>query len=385
MSSLVMIPSGYKATKLYSQKPIDGSGDGTVDRNSTATRVNSQGLIEEVGIDVPRIDYSDGGCPVLLLEDESTNLITYSEDFSDVSWVAGTNCQVDANDGISPNGDVTADRLTRVSVSSERRDFTATILASTSYVFSVYIKQGTENKEKFRLSASTTVETLIDYLPTSEWVRYSLIIPNTNTNTSVTFRIYPSNQISGGAVDGNGDNILVWGAQLEQGSTPTSYIPTLSGATVTRAKDSVTDLGSVSAFSSEEGVLFVEMAALSDDLTYRQISILGDGDNEVYIVLNNTSNSIGGVVRVNGAYVAVLNGVANQIDFNKIAIKYKLNDFALWINGVEVAIDTVGNTPINLSKLSFNQGFANNFYGKVKQLKVFKTALTDQELTDLTT
>jgi hypothetical protein len=71
--SLAMIPSGYKATKLYSVLPTDGVGDFTVARASTATRVNSAGLIETVGADVPRLDYSDGGCPVLLTEPQSKN------------------------------------------------------------------------------------------------------------------------------------------------------------------------------------------------------------------------------------------------------------------------------------------------------------------------
>ena len=48
-ASLVMIPSGTKTSKVYSVKPIDGSGDLTFTRsNDTATRVASNGLIEKV-------------------------------------------------------------------------------------------------------------------------------------------------------------------------------------------------------------------------------------------------------------------------------------------------------------------------------------------------
>ena len=72
--TLAMIPSGYKAGKLYSVLPSDGTGDFTVARNSVATRVNQSGLIEEVGVNVPRLDYSAGGCPVLLTEIESHEL-----------------------------------------------------------------------------------------------------------------------------------------------------------------------------------------------------------------------------------------------------------------------------------------------------------------------
>jgi hypothetical protein len=65
-ASLVMIPSGYKASKVYSVKPTDGTGDLTFTRsNDTASRVASNGLIEKV----------------------RTNLALYSEDFSNAAWV----------------------------------------------------------------------------------------------------------------------------------------------------------------------------------------------------------------------------------------------------------------------------------------------------------
>jgi hypothetical protein len=78
---LVLLPYRYKSSVAYSVIPEDGSGDWTVDRNSIATRVNSDGLIEEVATDVIRIDYSNGGCPALLLEPQRTNLVEYSEEF----------------------------------------------------------------------------------------------------------------------------------------------------------------------------------------------------------------------------------------------------------------------------------------------------------------
>jgi hypothetical protein len=75
-ASLVLIPSGYKTSKVYSVKPTDGSGDLTFTRASTATRVNSSGVIEAVASNVPRLDYSGGAtCPKLLLEPQRTNLV----------------------------------------------------------------------------------------------------------------------------------------------------------------------------------------------------------------------------------------------------------------------------------------------------------------------
>ena len=74
-ASLILTPNGYKASKLYSVKPTDASGDMVVTRATTATRVNSAGLIESVDINVPRLDYTGGGCPSILSEPARTNLV----------------------------------------------------------------------------------------------------------------------------------------------------------------------------------------------------------------------------------------------------------------------------------------------------------------------
>ena len=77
--------------------------------------------------------------------------------------------------------------------------------------------------------------------------------------------------------------------------------------------------------------------------------------------------------------------LSDETNFIKVGFKYKANDFALWVNGVEVDTDTNGITPIGLNNLAFNDGTSNNFFGKVKALAVYKEALTDAELQSLTT
>ena len=96
--SLLMIPSGTKAGKLYSVLPEDGTGDFTVSRNSVANRVNSDGLLESMAVNVPRLDYSDGVCPALLTEPQSTNLITYPISFGNSYWTkSGASIEGDAS------------------------------------------------------------------------------------------------------------------------------------------------------------------------------------------------------------------------------------------------------------------------------------------------
>ena len=87
--ALALIPSAYKASKVYSVLPNNGDGDFTFSRTGTATRVNKDGLIETVLSDVPRLDYSDSSCPALLLEPQRTNTFLNSEPTSNESVAGG--------------------------------------------------------------------------------------------------------------------------------------------------------------------------------------------------------------------------------------------------------------------------------------------------------
>ena len=79
-------------------------------------------------------------------------------------------------------------------------------------------------------------------------------------------------------------------------------------------------------------------------------------------------------------------GVTSVLDFHKVAIRWKANDFSLWVDGSERKTDTSGSVPIGLNSLSFDSGTgSSNFYGNVKCVAVFKEALSDTELQKLTT
>ena len=135
-------------------------------------------------------------------------------------------------------------------------------------------------------------------------------------------------------------------------------------------------------------MFYVEIAALDDDQTGRKIS-LNDGtrNNSVLIGYTSVSNEIKTKVNSGGSSTANMNFTATDIlSYIKIAIKWKVNDFAMWVNGVEVVTDNSGAAPIGLTELSFDRGDgAENFRGKVRNLQVYKTALSDSQLTSLTT
>jgi len=356
------------ATITLSVKEIQ-EADFDFSRGSSATRVNEKGLIEDVASGIPRIDYTSGQ-GALLLEPQSTNLITYSEDFSDSSWLKNLGT-VTLTSEVAPDG--TTNSVFNY-VGSNCNLFTQTQASGVEYTISFFVKSNNQSKDNFKLRLGSSRSEV--FTATSEWVRYSY----TNTPTSSIFSIK-----SNGA---NDVDILIWGAQLEAGSYATSYIPT-EGSTVTRAADVANNSGNADLFNDSEGVLYAEIAALADDGSSRAISLSdGTSTNQIVIRYYSTQNSIIGFIRVGGVFYASLSATLTPTSFNKIAFKFKENDFALWINGNEVATDTSGNTytPNTLNELAFDRGDnADNFYGNVKALAVFKEALTDEELQALTT
>jgi len=362
-------------------------------QNNFTASIDNVSVKEVTRDNVPRIDYTGGGCPHILAEPQRTNLITYSEAFN--SWLAKDYVTVaeDTSETTSPSGNNTASKITINSVSTIRRLYeVVTTSSGNDYTFTVYAKKGTTDYIRFYLNSNmfdvsfdltngTKTVTLgsgsIESVG-NDWYRLQA------TGTSSLTTEVPQIQLSDSA--SVSDYLYIWGSQFEVGSYPTSIIPT-SGSTVTRNQDIFTRDGIGSLINSTEGVLFVEMAALSDDLTARRISINdGSYNNIVEIGYTSNSNEIKNRVKSGGGAQTNMNYTAPSIISDlKIALKWKVNDFAVWVNGVEVATDTSGTTPIGLSQISFDRGDGTqNYFGKVKQLQVYDTALTDPQLEALT-
>ena len=219
---------------------------------------------------------------------------------------------------------------------------------------------------------------------------YRLIATRTSAATN-TGRFFWGLANDNGSTNYTGDgssSVYAYGFQAEAGSYATSYIPTY-GTSVTRDADACNGAGNTATFNSTEGVLYAEISALDDDGTFRLIS-LSDGttNNRLSLGYRSTSNAIYCEIRNANVTQAFLLGIVSDIkNKHKVAVKYKENDFSLWINGVEVATDNSGITPLNLSKLNFDSGQQTGgiFFGKTNQVLVFPTALSDTELATLTT
>ena len=172
-----------------------------------------------------------------------------------------------------------------------------------------------------------------------------------------------------------------------QAGRVTSYIPTTS-ASVTRARDNYLNGGDTTLIGAQEGVLYMEAATFANVGSKAiALSAANSAANRVVIFYSNTSNTIQGRVQASTSTTIPINGtVTDNTDFNKIAFKYKTGDLALWINGSEVATSTTAFTfNAALSELAFDQGNGTlHMDGLVKQVIVFKEALSDSELTALT-
>ena len=332
-------------------------------RASSATVVNKAGLIETVGSGEPRIDFKDDAKGALLLEPARANLIPYSEDFS--QWFQIGTATITSNYGVSPDGTQNSSRLQMNA--SDKIYFT--VASSGDISFTVYLK----GVGQIRLRDNTSTG-LKDVTLTSEWVRYEL-----NFNATISnFQIEQQTGVS---------DFEIYGAQLEQGSYATSYIPT-SGSAVTRVADACTNGGNDQVINSTEGVFYAEVENSSPSTSTRGWvlqSSLNNGSDLIGIRFNS-SQLINFYLRANSVTTINVNVSNTYNGFIKIALKYKSGENSLWINGVEVHSNTTAFSFNNsLSNLGNYDGLGNYGYFNIKDTKLYNTALTDSELQALTT
>jgi len=295
-----------------------------VARASTGTYIGRDGLLKTAQIDEPRIEFLNEPNGYLLTEPQSTNLY------------------------LNSNVLVTQGVTTLASEYTISFKGTGTITFTGSYSGSL-VGVGSLDTDIVTITFTATVGTL--------------------TST----------------VSGTVEN-----AQCENLGYRTSFILT-SGATTTRIADAVTDCGNEFVFNSSEGVLYAECSVLNDTLTDRYIT-LSDGtlNNRVNFRFSQTSNTIQFTLVVGGVTQAdQLTNTYDLLALNKFAMSWKFNEFKIFVNGAQYGVTdiTVTAPPSGtFNRLDFMRGDAIlNFYGKTKALRTYPTALTDAELTKLTT
>ena len=396
---LALIPAA-QGTKFYSVLPSNGTGDFTFTRGSVATRINAQGLIENVTsgqsrLNYPMIDGVQKGCPHHILEPARTNLLPYSESFDNgAGWVASGRPSVESNVIISPDGALNATRLSFGNNSTLRVQPELTF--TNNYSYSIFVKKDIGNFVTiycaffttsiivgFDLNNGTCQAGGIIEKYGNDWYKISVSKNVTgDADKSGYFYLYSPQEL-GSTTSVSGNKLYVWGAQVEEGSYPTSYIPT-SGTAVTRSAETASGAGNSTTFNSSEGVLMAEISALANDVAIS----LSDNTFNNSISFGVYLNKISAVIRKDGGYITsgIIDNSGHAFNNNKIAIKYNSSSCDFYVNGFVVGSSSgVAYSSNVLDNLNFNRGSANdNFYGKTKQLQYYNSALTESELEQLT-
>lgn len=361
-------------------------------------------------LDIPRIDYTNGE-PSILLEPSRQNVIPYSQDFSNAAWTKNE-VTVIANSIISPEGITNANLIKESSANALHYLGDAiSVTSGTSYSISVYAKKKERSVFQWTLSTNFLNASFANYdldkgvvsatggavtaqiiaMP-NDWYRCVIIFTATSTNSGTPLLSLQNSPTAsrGAAYQGDGSSgLYLYGAQVEAGSYATSLIHT-SGSAVTRSADAANNAGNSDLINSTEGVLYCEINSLTQTLGSSDEAIsISDGtlDNRIQVYhKKNLSNTIAyGIESGNAIQFFVSVAIADISLPHKVAIKYKANDCALWIDGNEVDTQTSVSMPSGLNELQFASGNgASQFYGNTKSVMVFKEALTDLELAKLT-
>ena len=208
----------------------------------------------------PRFDHdpTTGESLGLLVEESRTNLVTYSEQFDNVVWTKlGPSTSVTPNAATAPDGTNTAYLLTTVADTAVGQNLLYQLVpnqASTDLTGSIYVKSsGSAAVARFFVNGDGGADRqIINVSLTNEWQRISLPVYNsTATNAFI--------HVKAGDNDNQIKSLYIWGAQVEAGSFPTSYIPT-TGTALTRSADvaEITGTNFSSWYNQSEGTIFTE-------------------------------------------------------------------------------------------------------------------------------
>lgn len=363
---------------------------------NTATCVNSSGVIAIVNANLPRFDYDpiSLACKGLLIEESRTNSMTYSGEiqtywsaaFSTLSAFSstapdgtGTVCQVLPNTSANVHG---AQRTL-----STTGEITFSIFAKSNGYNRLVISGNNTNYVYFNLdtgvieSSLGTNWTAATVTPAGNgWYRCSATTSTAMGRFDVfAFNALQTNGNTGPSFTGDGtSSILIWGAQVEAGGFPTSYIPTTT-TSLTRNLDSVAMTGANFSdwFNASEGtfVVGVQKFTLSSQSTYAFETV---GINSTYSLRVRLGTDARMQSVDNGA-VQVDSQLAGSVPSTpaKYAMAYKLNDYAGAANGAATVTDTSATVPA-LSSLSIGSAEVQNLYART--IYYYPLRLTNAEV-----
>jgi hypothetical protein len=336
-------------------------------------------------LNVPRLTYQNGGggCPSLLLEKQSTNYFTYSEQLQ--TGTGGT-LTVTPNTAISPDGTQNADSLgagyLTKSISATAGTWTFSTFAKylSSNTFQLYIYDGVYYDATFNVSTGVVTSSSAGVTASIQnmgngWYRCIMTATTANNVSEIGF--------------GSG-NVYAWGCQFEAGSYATSLINTTS-ASATRVADACYKTGISSLIGQTEGTMFLDFIFKPQaNNTDGQIGISdGANSNRVLLWNNFTLNTLGLQLKANGTNQISDVSLGSFVDNTryKIAVAYKSGNTSVFVNGIEVIANTATFTFSSALTDFILGGYELTYSGhqQVNESVLFKTRLTNAELASLTT
>ena len=390
----------------------------TFTRASTATFFNSAGVLTSAAINEARFDYNPSTLAPqgLLIEEQRTNLATYSQEPSNAAWNK-TRASITADTVVAPDGTLTGDKLVEDTTANNTHRIAiaaVSVVSGSSYTWSIYLKAGertfailalhsTSGGNAFTIwpsfyvnlltgeitDASATVTASSAVNVGNGWFRVSVSATATSTTTQnpaiLLATASGTNSYTGDGTSG----LYLWGAQLEAAAFPTSYIPTTTTA-LTRSADvaSMTGTDFSSWFNAVEGTIVFQSQTAQGTNSYPYSLFGTDTLNRIFSNYTTTQRMQSGV-RVGGVFVAAENSANNTAPLNtfgKGAVAYKANDFGFSWNGAAALTDTSLSLP-TVVKLDIgnNGGAATNFLnGYIQRITYYPTRLANAQLQALT-
>ena len=355
---------------------VSGNELVTFTRASTATYVDSDGVIKSKAANTPRFDHDlvTGKSLGLLIEEARTNIVLKSEKLND--WIVGGGSSVTANQATAPDGTTTADRVQHGSGGSSwiRQDV---LTSGKTYTVSVYAKAvnpGTDDQFTFDLGGLSSV-----FTATNQWQRFTF------TGTASNAAIYLNNGDDTFATD-----VYFWGAQVEEASFASSYIPTDS-ASVTRAADvaQITGTNFTSFYNQSEGTVFAEAVSYPHPITSKALVPIAFSDNSyanrITLASSTATNQFNFDVTTGNSLQRA--NVGNFASTGlKVAGAYKSTGSAGSIDGASAVTSSTPNIASTINRLDIGNAHDSSQFinGHIKQLVYFSTRIPDANLQYIT-